>query len=76
MFAFFEITAIISWRASNKLLVGNPLASTLRIHSSSAHYTVLAHAGAAHVGAYDCSIGILNTHVCNVVTALIEYATI
>ena len=32
---------IISWHASNKLLVENLLASTLRIHSFSAHYAVL-----------------------------------
>jgi len=30
---FFEITIIISWCTPNKLLVENPLASTLRIHS-------------------------------------------
>ena len=38
---FFEITIIISWRAPNKLLVENLLASMLRIHSFSAHYTAL-----------------------------------
>ena len=39
--AFFEITMIISWCAPNKLLVENPLARTLHIHSFSAHYAVL-----------------------------------
>ena len=39
--SFFEITKIISWRTHNKLLVENPLASMLRIHSFSAHYAVL-----------------------------------
>jgi len=37
----FEITIIISWHTPNKLLVENPLANTLHIHSFSAHYTVL-----------------------------------
>ena len=34
---FREITIIISWRAPNKLLVENLLASTLCIHLFSAH---------------------------------------
>ena len=38
---FFEITIIIFWRTPNKVFVENPLASTLRIHSLSAHYAVL-----------------------------------
>jgi len=32
---------IISWRARNKLLVENPLASMLRIHLFLAYYTAL-----------------------------------
>jgi len=36
----WEIAIISSWRASNKLLVKNLLASTLRINSLSAHYAV------------------------------------
>ena len=38
---FWKITIIISWRAPNKILVENPLASTLHIHSFWAHYVVL-----------------------------------
>ena len=37
----FEITIITSWCAPNNLLVQNLLASTLCIHSFSAHYAVL-----------------------------------
>ena len=33
---FFERSPVISWHAPNKLLVENPLASTLCIHSFSA----------------------------------------
>jgi len=38
---FLKITIIISWRMPNYILVENPLASTLHIHSFSAHYAVL-----------------------------------